>query len=335
MLLRMHLLIIGGTRFLGRHIAEYALMLGHRVTVFHRGRAMPEGLPGATNVFGDRTADIERLSGKYDAVVDTSGYLPRDVATSCAHVRSQSPDAVYAFISSVSAYRDGFPAGADESAALWDNGDPNAGEMTMETYGPLKALCEATAMEYFGARTLIVRPGLIVGPYDPSDRFTYWVRRAGDGGAVLTPGLPNREIQFIDGRDLAEWIVAMLEGGRAGTFNATGPLEALTFGTFLNACRTTLNSDAEFVWASQDFLLGRGVEPWMEMPLWIPDTEAGGWDSISSAHAIEAGLEYRPLSDTIARTWEWDATRDRAVALRAGITAERETQLLDELRATT
>ena len=295
MLLRMDLLIIGGTRFLGRHIAEYALMRGHRVTVFHRGRAMPEGLPGATNVFGDRTADIERLSEKYDAVVDTSGYLPRDVATSCAHVRSQSPDAVYAFISSVSAYRDGFPSGADESAALWDSGDPNAGEMTMETYGPLKALCEATAMEYFGARTLIVRPGLIVGPYDPSDRFTYWVRRVGDGGAVLTPGLPNREIQFIDGRDLAEWIVAMLEGRRAGTFNATGPLEPLTFGTFLNACRATLNSDAEFVWASQDFLLGRGVEPWMEMPLWIPDTEAGGWDSISSARAIEAGLAVSPL----------------------------------------
>ncbi len=335
MLLRMDLLIIGGTRFLGRHIAEYALMRGHRVTVFHRGRAMPEGLPGATNVFGDRTTDVERLSEKYDAVVDTSGYLPRDVATSCAHVRSQNPDAVYAFISSVSAYRDGFPSGADESAALWDSGDPNAGEMTMETYGPLKALCEATAMEHFGARTLIVRPGLIVGPYDPSDRFTYWVRRVGDGGAVLTPGLPNREIQFIDGRDLAEWIVAMLEGRRTGTFNATGPLEPLTFGTFLNACRATLNSDAEFVWASQDFLLGRGVEPWMEMPLWIPDTEAGGWDAISSARAIEAGLQYRPLSDTIARTWEWDATRDRAVALRAGITAERETQLLDELRATT
>ena len=192
MLLRMDLLIIGGTRFLGRHIAEYALMRGHRVTVFHRGRAMPEGLPGATNVFGDRTTDVERLSDKYDAVVDTSGYLPRDVATSCAHLRSQNPDAVYAFISSVSAYRDGFPSGADESAALWDTGDPNAGEMTMETYGPLKALCEATAMEHFGARTLIVRPGLIVGPYDPSDRFTYWVRRVGDGGAVLTPGLPNR-----------------------------------------------------------------------------------------------------------------------------------------------
>jgi nucleoside-diphosphate-sugar epimerase len=327
----MHLLIVGGTRFLGRHIAERALLLGHRVTVFHRGRAMPGGLPGATNVLGDRATGIERLAGDFDAVVDTSGYLPRDVASSCAHFRAQNPGITYAFVSSVSAYRDGFPAGADESAPLWETGDPNATEMTLETYGPLKALCELTALRYFGDRALIVRPGLIVGPYDPSDRFTYWVRRVGDGGAVLTPGLPNRNVQFIDARDLAAWILAMLETRRGGTFNAAGPLEPLSFGAFLHACRATRNSPAEFVWASQEFLLERNVEPWTEMPLWITDTEAGGWDSISSAHAVAAGLTYRPLGETIEDTWEWDATRDRAVALRAGVTAEREAQLLNAL----
>jgi 2'-hydroxyisoflavone reductase len=327
----MHLLILGGTRFLGRHIAERALLLGHRVTLFHRGRAMPGGLPGATNVIGDRSSGIESVSGDFDAIVDTSAYLPRDVAASCAHLYALNPRATYALISSVSAYRDGFPPGADESAPLWDTGDPEASEMTLETYGPLKARCESAALAQFGDRALIVRPGLIVGPFDPSDRFTYWVRRIGDGGAVLTPGLPNRHVQFIDARDLRDWILSMLERNHRGTFNATGPHDPLTFGTFLHACRTTLNTDAEFVWASQEFLLKHGVEPWTEMPLWIPDTETGGWDSISSRCAISAGLTYRPLSETIAATWQWDQTRDRDTALRAGMTAEREARLLHEL----
>ena len=327
----MRILVIGGTRFLGRHIAEYALSRGHRVTLFHRGGSMPDGLPGTTSLVGDRARDIGSVSGEYDAVIDTCGYLPRDVAASCAHLRALNPDATYAFVSSVSAYRDGFPAGADESTPLYDTGDPNATAMTMETYGPLKALCEGAVLERFGSRALIVRPGLIVGPCDGSDRFTYWIRRIGSGGNVLVPGLPKRLVQFIDVRDLAEWMVAMVEDGRSGTFNATGPLDPLSFGAFARACRATLESDAEFVWASQEFLLAHEVEPWSEMPLWIPEEDGGGWDTISAARAIANGLTYRPLRTTILDTWRWDLGRDRAVALRAGITPEREAGLLEAL----
>jgi 2'-hydroxyisoflavone reductase len=327
----MRILIIGGTRFLGRHIAEYALSRGHRVTLFHRGGSMPDGLPGATNLVGDRARDIASVSGQYDTVIDTCGYFPRDVVASCAHLHARNPDATYAFVSSVSAYRDGFAAGADESTPLYDTGDPDAAAMTMETYGPLKALCEGAVLERFGPRALIVRPGLIVGPCDGSDRFTYWIRRIGRGGNVLVPGLPKRHVQFIDVRDLAEWMVAMVAGGRCGTFNATGPLEPLSFGAFARTCRTTLESDAEFVWASQEFLLEHEVEPWSEMPLWIPEEEGGGWDAISTARAIAQGLIYRPLRTTILDTWHWDLGRDREVPMRAGIAAEREARLLEAL----
>ena len=328
----MHILIIGGTRFLGRHVAERALSQGHRVTLFHRGRSMPDGLPGATSITGDRARDITSVTGVYDAIVDTSGYLPRDVAASCAWLRDRA--AAYAFVSSVSAYRDGFPAGADESTPLWDTGDSNATEMTVDTYGPLKALCERAVLDRFGDRALIVRPGLIVGPYDASDRFTYWVRRIGSGGTVLVPGLPNRHVQIVDARDIADWLVAMLEMQIGETFNVTGPLNPLSFGELVHACAAALESGAEFVWASQEFLLENGVEPWSEMPLWIPEAEAGGWDAISSARAVAAGLAYRTLRTTILDTWRWDIQRDRDAPLKAGLSAEREARLLDALAPT-
>jgi 2'-hydroxyisoflavone reductase len=330
-----HILIIGGTRFLGRHIAERALSQGHRVTMFHRGRTLPDGLPGATSIVGDRSSDITSVAGSYDAIVDTCGYLPRDVAASCAHLRDATGAASYAFVSSVSAYRDGFPADADESTPLWDTGDFNATEMTLDTYGPLKALCERAVIDHFGgARALIVRPGLIVGPYDASDRFTYWIRRIGNGGTVLTPGLPNRRVQIVDARDIADWLVAMLEMQIGGTFNVTGPLNPLSFGELVRACAVAMETGAEFVWASQEFLLEHGVEPWTEMPLWIPEGEAGGWDTISSARAVASGLVYRPLRSTILETWRWDLQRDRQTPLKAGLSAEREAQLLDVLAPT-
>jgi 2'-hydroxyisoflavone reductase len=207
--------------------------------------------------------------------------------------------------------------------------------MTIETYGALKALCEKAAIERFGSRAFVVRPGLIVGPYDASDRFTYWVRRVAAGGLVLAPGLPYRAVQFIDVRDLGDWIVSAVEARLGGSFNATGPDYRLSFGALLNTCRATLPSDAEFVWASESFLRARGVEPWTQMPLWIPADEAGGWDSVSSARAIKAGLRYRPLRDTILDTWRWDQTRDQAAPLKAGITAEQEAGLIKELQEVT
>jgi 2'-hydroxyisoflavone reductase len=328
------ILIIGGTRFLGRHIAERALSQGHRVTIFHRGRSMPEGLPGATSIVGDRASDIRSVAGSYDAIVDTCGFLPRNVAASCAHLRDVTGAATYAFISSVSAYRDGFPADADESTPLWDTGDYDATEVTPDTYGPLKALCERAVLDRFGSRALIVRPGLIVGPYDASDRFTYWVRRVGNGGTVLAPGLPNRRVQIVDARDIADWLVATLEMQIGGTFNVTGPLNPLSFGELVHACAASLESGAEFVWGSQEFLLKHGVEPWTEMPLWIPEAQAGGWDTISAARAVASGLVYRPLRTTILETWRWDRQRDREAPLKAGLIAEREAHLLGVLAAT-
>ena len=331
----MRILIVGGTRFLGRAVAGSARDRRHSVTLFHRGKTMPEGLPGVKSIVGDRAHDLDRISQRYDAIVDTCGYLPRDVAASCDRLAHTSPGATYTFISSVSVYRDGFPPGADESTPVLDNGDPNAGEMTIEAYGALKALCEKVAIERFGAHAFVVRPGLIVGPYDASDRFTYWVRRVAAGGLVLAPGLPYRSVQFIDVRDLADWIVTSIEAGVTGTFNATGPNYRLSFGALLNTCRATLRSDAELIWASQSFLRTHGVEPWTQMPLWIPDDEAGGWDSVSSARAIKAGLRYRFLRETILDTWRWDQTRDQSAPLKAGITAEHEARLIKELQQVT
>lgn len=322
---------LGGTRFIGRHIAECAIALGHRVTLFHRGDSLPVGLPGATNVVGDRSRDLDRLTDRYDAIVDTCGFLPRDVAASCAYLRGKSPDAVYAFISSINAYRDDCAPGSDETALIWDTGDPNATEMTPETYGPLKARCEGIVRAEFGERAFIVRPGLVAGPYDQSDRFTYCVRRIARGGRTLTPGEPERRVQIIDARDLAEWIVSSLTARRGGTLNATGPQYRLSFGALLEECRKVLRSDSEFVWASQAFLLERGVQPWSEMPLWVPDEEGGAWDSFSAARAMENGLVYRDLSATIRDTWEWDRRRDQDVPLKSGITAEREALLLEAL----
>ena len=327
----MRILIVGGTRFIGRHIAEDAIARGHHVTLFHRGTSLPDGLPGASSVVGDRSRDLGRLTNRYDAIVDTCGFLPRDVVASCSHLRVLSPEASYTFISSINAYRDDAPLDADESAPVWDNGDLDAAEVTAETYGPLKAACERIVREAFGDRALIVRPGLVVGPYDGSDRFTYWVRRVARGGAILAPGQPQRRVQIIDARDLAEWLVSALQASCSGTFNATGPRDRLAFGELLDACRIELGSDAEFVWASEDFLLEHKVEPWSEMPLWVPQGEAGGWDSISSARAVAAGLEYRPLRATVRDTWEWDQGRDQSAALKSGITAEREAGLLEAL----
>jgi len=327
----MHILILGGTRFLGRSIAERALLRGHCVTLFHRGTTMPAGLPGTESIVGDRKRDLSPLTGNYDAIVDTSGYFPRDVAASCDGLAQSRPDATYTFVSSVSVYRDGLGDGADESAPVIDNGDPNASEVTNETYGALKALCERAVIERFSERASIVRPGLIVGRYDGTDRFTYWVRRVARGGRVLTPGSPQRAVQFIDVRDLADWIVASVEARRTGTFNATGPAYRLEFGALLAECRSALDSNAEFVWASQAFLRAHDVEPWTEMPLYIPDDEAGGWDTISSERAIDAGLQFRALRDTILDTWRWDEARDQIAPLKAGITAERERELLSKL----
>lgn len=324
----MKLLMIGGTVFLGRHTVEAALAQGHTVTLFNRGQHNPDLFPDVEKIHGDRNADLKALNGReWDAVIDFCGYVPREVST-LAQVLAPSVKQ-YVFISSVSVYAelDKVPD-LDENAPVGKLGDETTETVTGETYGPLKALCEQAAEQAFPGRALIIRPGLIVGPNDPSDRFTYWPVRVARGGPVLVPGNPNWETQVIDVRDLAEWTVQLVEQGAMGVFNATGPAKPLHFGDVIETSKSVSQSDATWVWAEEKWLLDAGVEPWMGLPLWL-----GGDDmSANIEKAKAAGLTFRPLATTIADTLAWEATRPADHPWRAGLAPEKEAELLEKWR---
>ena len=327
----MKILILGGTRFLGRAIAEAALAAGHSLTLFNRGQSGPELFPGVESLRGDRTADLSALAGlSWDAVVDPSGYFPRVVGASADALR----DAVgqYVFISSISVYARPSASGEDDPAGTIE--DPTVETITGETYGPLKALCEQAAAARFPGRALIVRPGLIVGPHDPTDRFSYWPWRIAQGGEVLAPGRPGRGVQFIDARDLAGWITRQIERGATGVFNATSPAGACTLGDLLETARRAAASDARVTWADEAWLLGQGVAAWSDMPVWVPesDPETAGFFDVPVERAVAAGLAFRPLEATVRDTLSWLATRPADHAWRAGLTRARETKLLAALR---
>jgi 2'-hydroxyisoflavone reductase len=332
----MNLLILGGTIFLGRYLVESALARGHQVTLFNRGQHSPELFPLVEKLRGDRDSGLDALRGRrWDAVVDTSGYVPRIVGAS-AELLADAVDH-YTFISSISVYPHFRSVGLDEGAPLGTLDDPTVEEITGESYGPLKALCEQAVEQALPGRTLIVRPGLIVGPHDYSDRFTYWVRRVAQGGELLAPAGPEWHTQIIDVRDLAEWTLQMVEQRQVGVFNATGPEYDLTIGQLLDTCRTVSGSDARFTWVSEAFLAENEVTPWSELPLWIPqsDPDMLGFADISCAKAIAAGLTFRDLAATVRDTLAWDATRAdiaeppaRALQPRAGLAPERELELL-------
>jgi 2'-hydroxyisoflavone reductase len=332
----MKLLILGGTIFLGRYLVEAALERGHEVTLFNRGQHNPELFPHAEKLHGDRDGGLDVLRGRtWDAVVDTSGYLPGVVRASADLLA----DAVehYTFISSISVYAHFRTVGIDENAPVGTLDDPTIEEITGESYGPLKALCEQAVEQALPGRTLVVRPGLIVGPHDYSDRFTYWARRAAQGGEVLAPAHPDWHTQIIDVRDLAEWTLRMVEQQQIGVYNATGPEYELTFGRLLDTSRAVSGSDARFTWVSEPFLLEQEVAPWSELPLWIPqsDPDMVGFSDVNCAKAIAAGLVFRDLAATVRDTLAWDATRTdaaeppaRALQPRAGLAPEREQELL-------
>lgn len=328
----MNVLILGGTRFLGVHLVRRLLDGGHCVTLLHRGRSAPNGIEGTTSIVGDRDETLDRAGGDYDAIVDTSGYFPASVKNSAEHFRRVAPDAAYAFVSSISVYRDDLPANAGEGAARCASNDLLAQSATPETYGALKARCEDAVTDVYGDAALIVRPGLIVGPLDPTDRFTYWVRRMSEGGDVLAPGNPHRRVQFVDGRDVAGWIVSALERRIGGAFNITGPEPPVSFEELLHACAQTSDKRSVVHWAPDEFLLEAGVVPWSGLPLWIPQAQAGGWDSISSRKARDAGFANRPMMQTIIDTAHWDAGR-REQALSTGLSLETERRLLQSLRS--
>ncbi len=325
----MKILILGGTVFLGRHLVDAALARGHDVTLFNRGQHNPDWFPLVEKLRGDRASDLSALAGRrWDRVIDTSGYVPRIVRRSAEALA----DAVdhYTFISTLSVYADVSRRGVDETAPVGTLADPSVEEITGETYGPLKALCEQVAEAALPERALIVRPGLIVGPYDPTDRFTYWPARVAQGGEVLAPNRPEHPTQFIDARDLAEWTMRLAEAGQTGVFNATGADEPLTLGAVLDTARDVSGSEATLTWVSEDFLLEQGVQPWSELPLWIPESDPSmaGFNHVSIARALATGLTFRPLADTVRDTLAWDAMRLSDTPRRAGLTREREAAVL-------
>jgi 2'-hydroxyisoflavone reductase len=328
----MHLLMLGGTVFLGRHIVEAALARGHEVTLFNRGQNNPDLFPDLEKLRGDRDGDLHALEGRrWDAVIDPSGYVPRIVRASAGLLA----DAVehYTFISSISVYADFATVGMDESAPVGTLEDETVEEV-LPNYGPLKALCEQAAEQAMPGRVLNVRAGLIVGPHDPSDRFTYWPVRVATGGEVLAPDTPERPVQIIDVRDLAEWTVRMAEGRQSGTLNTTGPDHELSMGRLLDECRAVSGSDARPVWVREQFLLDAGITPWTELPLWVPDTEENaGFNRIDCRRAFASGLTFRPLAETVRATLDWDATRPAGTPRRNGLRPEREAELLAAWKA--
>lgn len=307
----MKILILGGTKFLGRAIAEAALARGHELTLFNRGKTNAELFPEVEQLHGDRKHDLALLSGKtWDAVVDTSGYIPADVRASAEQLRDVGR---YVFISSVSVYAD-FSTGPTESSPTAALGELPVDELAPDysNYGPLKALSEAEVERVFGDRALIVRPGLIVGPHDPTGRFTYWARRLARGGETLAPGPPERRAQFVDVRDLADWILDGVEQDLSGTFNVTN--EGVAWGALL--------AGADVAWVSDEFLQEHEVGPWMELPLWLPDPEWAGMHDTDVGRALAAGLRFRPLEETIAGAAH--APTEEGI----GLTLAREAELL-------
>ncbi len=319
----MKLLILGGTVFLGRHLVQAALSRGHTVTLFNRGQHNPELFPQVARLRGDRGGALTALRGQaWDAALDTCGYVPRVVRASASALAGSVRH--YTFVSSLSVYARLTDPGVTEAAPLATIADETTEEVTGETYGALKALCERAAEQALPGRALVVRPGLIVGPHDPSDRFTYWPHRMARGGRVLAPGRQERKIQFIDARDLAAWVVRMVEGQQTGIFNATGIGRPLAMGEFLETCQRVCASEGSLEWVSEKFLTEQGVQPYTQLPLWIP----GADDGVDCTKAITAGLVFRPLETTIRETLLWDIARPAGTVLRSGLSADHEIELL-------
>jgi 2'-hydroxyisoflavone reductase len=320
-------LVLGGTLFLGRHVVEAALERGDEVTMFNRGVTSPKLYPEVEQLRGDRqTGTLQALEGReWDAVVDTSARVPRWVRDAARVVAPTG--AHYTFVSSISVYRDVSEPGITEEAPVHTLRDEAVEKIAdAEAYGALKALCERAAEENLSGGVLSVRPGLIVGPYDNTGRFTYWVHRLARGGDVLAPEPRDQPVQFVHARDLADWILASAERRLFGVFNATGPEQPLTLERVLEACAAVTDGGGRLVWTDEGFLVDRGVEEWSDLPLWLAPgvrRENAGMMEVDCSRALAAGLRFRPLEQTIRETLT-GAEETSA----AGLTAERERELL-------
>src|SRR4051795_9794607 len=328
----MRLLILGGTIFLGRHAAAEAIARGHDVTVFHRGRHGVDLFPEAEHVLGDRGGDLEALHGhRWDAAVDTSGYEPADVAASSGLLAEAGVEHL-AFVSTCNVYPDWPAQPVSEESRTWSEG---------EDYGPKKAACERAAEAALPGRVAALRAGLLCGPHDNVFRLPWWVRRIARGGDVLAPGDPERTVHLVDVRDLAAWFLDLAEHRTAGVYNATAPIGQATMRRVLEAAVTASGSDARLVWVPDDALATAGVEPWTEVPLWLPEADAPGTWRVDAARAQAAGLRCRPVAETVADVWAWlqaggpEAEGEDWLSPHAasGLTPEREREVLAAARA--
>jgi 2'-hydroxyisoflavone reductase len=314
-------LVLGGTQFLGRHVVDAALARGHDVTLFNRGQTRPELFREVEKLRGDRDGDLGALRGRsFEAVVDTSGYVPRIVQ---ATLEALDDIGHYTFVSSISVYASVATPPTEESP-LAELQAPT--EEWREAYGELKALCEQAVRARF-PDAFVPRPGLIAGPWDPTGRFTYWPVRLAAGGRVLAPAPRDASAQVIDVRDLAAWIVRAAEERRAGTFNTVG--RPTTREQLIETCRRVAGGDAELVWVDGEFLAEHDVGEWMELPLWLHSPEHAGMLAVDPARAFAAGLETRPLEETARDTLDWALSGQAPEDPPAGLAREKEQQVLD------
>ena len=338
----MKLLVLGGTQFLGRHVVDAALARHHEVTIFTRGRAHVPWGGRVERRAGNRDPAIAPglgalTEGTWDAVIDTSGYLPRCVGASARLLEDRASH--YLFVSSLSVYADGSRSGQDETAAVAELAD-TASEDVAEHYGALKAACERQVQATFDDRATLVRPGLIVGPFDPTDRFSYWVARflrpdvlGARGADAVVPAPPSRRVQFIDARDLADWMLDLAAARIGGMFNASSPPGRWTFGALVAALGEQSHAEGRDVvpaWIDDAKLLEHGIVPWTELPLWLPEShrESAGFMSFSCGKAVGHGLHFRPIDRTLADTSAWLAQRDNTGAWRNVLSAAKEDALL-------
>lgn len=328
----MNILVLGGTEFLGRHFVEIAQQNGHTLTLFNRGKTNPDLFPETQKVIGDRTKDLNKLSGKqFDAVVDTSGYFPKNLE----YVTGELKDIVskYVFVSSCSVfdYNDQNLECFDENGTLV-NLEVDTDSDIPETYGARKYHCEEVVRKEFPNNHFVVRPGLIVGPYDPTYRFPYWADRISEGGEVLCPGDPEAPLQFIDARDLSKWILKGIEENISGTFNAVSPHNTLTLGEFLDIVKSEINPDVEFKWVSEKFLRDNDVSCWSQLPLWVYK-EIDGFLKVNSNKAINKVLQFRPIADSINDTHVWSRASYKENFLEKVLSRDKEQLLLRGARS--
>jgi 2'-hydroxyisoflavone reductase len=336
----MSILVLGGTKFLGVHIVELALKRGHTVTLFNRGKTNADLFPQLEHLKGDRDAQLDSLKGKrWDAVIDDSGYVPRHVRLSAELLAPNVQR--YLFISTISVYAS-FAQPNSEDSPLGKIADETTEKVDGGAYGPLKALCEKAAEAAMPGRVTVVRPGLIVGPRDPTDRFTYWPARAARGGEMAAPGTPKDRIQFIDSRDLAAFALSLVETQTVGTFNATSPPGMFSMGELVQASITAANAAVKpapaphAIWLPADFLEKEKVQPWSDMPVWIPESgEYAAFAEANVSKAMRAGMSIRPIQPTVNDTLAWHLQRPESerAKLAAGLTPEREQELLKTWQA--